>query len=359
MDKLKNIGDERERLLVYKYIADSTRTALLVTDLGNYILYANKSFLRVFGEKYYYNVIGKNIKEVFPDDFFRQFSPTDSNSLEKKSEIYAEFEVSIDLEGNRQFDFQCLPLCDQQNKIIGKLFSFIDITTRKEAEVKLRYARDQLRKFAGYLEDAQELERKKIAREIHDEFGQIMSVINLNLDFIKKSIKVMDFDVESEIDSLQEMVANGVDRMRQVIKHVRPYAVEEMGLIDALKDLATDFTENFKINCEFNSNVAELHFEEKQELATYRIVQEALTNISRHSKAKLAKVNIFADHEKVEISIIDDGKGFDKTALEGQDNFGIIGMKERAMICAGDLIINTLENKGTQVILIIPLKKND
>ena len=239
-----------------------------------------------------------------------------------------------------------------------------DITERYYAEQNLKKSREQSRKLATHLQSVSEKERLKIAREIHDELGQSLAALKMDLallsrDLSDKNEKIDSESILAEITSMINLVNNTIKQVRKIITELRPEILDSIGLIAALEWYSKDFQERFGIGCVFASNVDELNLTKEYSIAIYRIFQETLTNITRHAKA--TKINVKCEktgNEKLLLEVSDNGIGITNENIDASDSFGILGMKERATILSGEVKIWGKTGEGTTVQVVIPLKIN-
>jgi signal transduction histidine kinase len=205
---------------------------------------------------------------------------------------------------------------------------------------------------------AQEEERKRIARELHDDTAQQLIVISRQLDkLLSKSPPPME-DMKP-VESLQERVDAILDGVRRFSQDLRPSILDDLGLIPAIDWLASDMTDNFNIAVNVKITGAEKRFSTEKELLLFRIVQEALSNVRKHSGAPRAWITIEFTEKKILLTVKDDGKGFNPperlSDLTGMAKLGLAGMAERARLLGGELRIISEPGKGTTVFVEAPL----
>jgi signal transduction histidine kinase len=234
------------------------------------------------------------------------------------------------------------------------------ILERRENKEKLKEARDRLRQLAAYLNTNSEKERKAIAREIHDELGQVLTALKINLSIISKQIKDTEAGIDAEalqeeINDMNSILDSTIGKVRKMITQLRPEVLDNLGLIEALIWQTNIFKEQTGINIDFSYNKETNLMNKDVEITVFRIYQEALTNIARHSKAKNVKTDFLCMEKSLILTIRDDGIGITDEIKNNTRSFGILGMKERAIICGGELSINRIMQGGTLVELIIPV----
>ena len=209
----------------------------------------------------------------------------------------------------------------------------------------------------------QEEERKRLAREIHDELGQGLSSIALYIELSERSLEGDPSSSKEHLKQASAMVADSTDRMYELILGLRPSALDDLGLISALRAHVHRTMEPSGINFEFHTASLPERLPSEIETTLFRLFQEALTNVLRHSKAKNVSLTITIENGHVYGEVVDDGVGFDmeklKTTRLGERGFGILGMQERVEQFNGDLEIQSKLNRGTQVRFRLPLTENE
>lgn len=204
--------------------------------------------------------------------------------------------------------------------------------------------------------EAQEEERKRLSREIHDGPAQMMANVLLRSDLIDRTFREKGPELAfQEITSLKEMVRDALTEVRRIIYDLRPMALDDLGLVPTLKkyiDTTEDYNKGTRMN--FQSTGKEVRLPSNYETAIFRLVQESITNAIRHGKASEIDVDVEWLEKQVSIIVKDNGSGFDKSIVKSQ-SFGLMGMKERIELINGDFIINSSPGNGTVLMFIIPL----
>jgi len=252
-----------------------------------------------------------------------------------------------------------MPVVDSYGSIIGSQGIMFDITGRKLVEDALNHSQEQLKQFAAHLQNIREEERTGLAREIHDDLGQILVAMKIDLGLMKqKVLKNMDLafleDVTNKFDNMFNLLDNTIKTTRRIMTGLRPEVLELLGFVEAAKLYSKDFQERHKINCRFESSISKIAISSQQSVALYRVLQEALTNVVRHAKATSVHVQLNVSNNKLIMEIIDNGIGFDKNYKVRQDSYGLIGMKERVFLLEGELTIHGEIGNGTTVRIEMP-----
>ncbi len=268
-----------------------------------------------------------------------------------------EYEFKVNGEP-RQFQQIVFPI-NNMGKIIGIAGFNIDITDRKVSEKALIESQEQLANFAGHLQKVREEERGNLAREIHDDLGQILIAMKIDIGLLKNSVKKTILPAEFEIlrknfEDLNKLIDNTLKSARRIMTDLRPEVLEILGYIETVTQYLISYEERTKIVCIFTNNVENLELNTQQSVALYRIVQEALNNTAKYSRA--TEVNIILNQEDnfLTLEISDNGVGFDMKDPLKRDSYGLMGMKERVILLEGKLEILSAPDSGTLIKVIIP-----
>lgn len=228
-----------------------------------------------------------------------------------------------------------------------------DITGRKRIEQALFESREQLRELSAYMEAIREEERKRIAMEIHDELGQLLTALKMDVSLLKMRLSG-DPDAAKKTDDMRELVETTIWMVRNVASHLRPAALN-FGIVSALEWLVEDFSRRNNIPCQFRINGSEPVLPDTHATAVFRIVQASLTNVARHARATRADVTLTRSATGLDLHVSDDGCGFDQDATRKSDSYGVLGMRERARLIGASLLIDSAPGTGTSVSIHIPL----
>ncbi len=329
-----------------------------VTTTSGTFLLCNRAFVDMFGlssldEVYKMDVSAlyenKKGRKVFLDQLVRKkkLSMYEHKLVKKNGEIITVLENAIGKFNDN----------DELIQINGYLF---DITKRKQSENKLKSTLRQLRNLAAHFHTVREEERTLIARNIHDDMGQILAVIKINLSLIENEIKSEKEHVDQayllgELKDMLNIIDNATLNVKKLITELRPEVLDNLGLLEALKWLAGEFEKRSRFKCSYTSDVTHIDLNNEKSTAIFRIFQEVLTNVSNHSKATEVKIDFNKTEDHLVLKVDDNGVGFSKKKAANQKSFGLLGMSERAIVFGGKLVIATRKGKGTIVILSIPV----
>jgi len=252
------------------------------------------------------------------------------------------------------------PIFDSNGQITHFLAIKEDITERKRIEMALHNSEMELRKFASHLQNVREEEKVALAREIHDELGQILVALKIEMGLLKqKVVKNNSFyssdDILNRFDRLVSLIDKTIKTTRRIMNGLRPELLEMHGILEAIKAFISEFEVRHQISCNFKYDITDDEMNQQQQLALYRILQEALNNIAKHSKATLVTIQLIKVDNTLKFEIIDNGIGFDINNSGRPDSYGMIGMKERVVLLEGNLNITSEKGKGTTVSIEMPL----
>ncbi len=238
----------------------------------------------------------------------------------------------------------------------GRFLSVIrDMTERIKAEEELKSSYKAVRSLTAHLQNIREEERTNIAREIHDELGQQLTVLKMDVAWLNKRFHGTDEKVNQRLKDLLVMLDETVQSVRRISSQLRPSLLDDLGLTAAMEWQLGEFEKRAGIKTSFNAPHDEIPIPEAAKTALFRIFQESLTNVVRHSGAKKLAVSLKeADHSLV-MTIADNGKGFDPQKVGDKKTLGILGMKERTEMIGGTYVINSMPGQGTSVIVSVPV----
>jgi PAS domain S-box-containing protein len=233
--------------------------------------------------------------------------------------------------------------------------ALVDITPLKEKEAELTESRQQLRNLSAHMDRVREYERRHLAREIHDELGQKLTILRFEVAMISAGLDAPQADISRTAATLLQQIDETIESVRSIASDLRP-AVLDLGLAAAVEWQINEFRRRTGIACNLKISDEEIELDNDRSTAAFRIVQESLTNIMRHANASEVEVSMKKGDDCLEILISDNGVGMPDDALEKSRSFGIAGMRERIRLLDGILNINSRPGKGAQLKINIPLK---
>jgi two-component system sensor histidine kinase UhpB len=215
------------------------------------------------------------------------------------------------------------------------------------------------RQRASQIINAQEQERQRIARELHDETSQVLTSLLISLAVLEESIESQE--ARDRIADTRALAHSTLRAIRNLSIDLRPSALDDLGLLPALRWYVKEYQKKCSIEVEFHASGLKERLPAEMETALYRIVQECLTNTARHANARKVRINLKQTQDSIKAIMVDDGKGFDYEALlknpgEGR-GLGIAGMQERALLLNGTLKVDSVQGRGTRVEVNIPLPR--
>ena len=247
-----------------------------------------------------------------------------------------------------------------QTEVGGKRYFTVilrDITARKQAEDKLRRQQDELRELSAQVLEAREEEKTLIARELHDELGQLLTAMKMDLSWLRERLPRTDPALEDKAQQMNEVLDQTVGSVRRIAADLRPLMLDDLGLADAAGWLVEDFARRSGIECRIDLPPAERleALGRDTSVTVYRVLQEALTNIARHSGAKHAWAALEAANGALTLEIEDDGRGITLAEMTKSRSLGVKGMRERVLYLGGELEVSRAPRGGTRVRARVPL----
>jgi PAS domain S-box-containing protein len=354
-ERKKSEIELRESESKFKMLFNNANDAVFVTQLSNEKSYGD--FIEV--NEVALTRLGYTKEEFLqlsPSAIVSQKSMDDFNlNMEK---LFKEGHVIFDLV-HRAKDKKLIPV-----EINSHLFFYNekptvlsiarDITERKQAEEKLRRTSKLLRELATHLQSIREEERTMIAQEIHDELGQVLTALKIQVSLLANKLNIDQKPLKKKINSLLDMIDASVESVQKISAKLRPGILDELGLIAAIEWQTEEFEKLTSIKCSLVLPKAELILEKDKSTAIFRIFQEALTNIARHSQATKAQISLLNHQSNIFLEIQDNGKGITLDQIKDFKSLGIHGMEERAMVFGGQVYIEGIAGKGTTVKVEIP-----
>jgi PAS domain S-box-containing protein len=303
---------------------------------------------------------GKIWEWLYPDEKYRQEITARAAAIIKGDSV-EDFETVIRTKGGeyRTISWHSRNLTDEAGQPIGSIALGRDITDRKKAEEKLEASRQELRELAAHIQSAREEERTGIARELHDELGQMLTAIKIDLSWLRRELSQEEAPLLEKTRALLRVADSAIKSVRRISSELRPGILDDLGLTAAIEWQAGEFEQRTGVKCEVSVEHEVMVLEQDRSTAVFRIFQEALTNVARHAGAARVGVNLSERDGRLVLEIADDGRGITAKQLSGRKSLGLLGMRERAAFLGGELEISGEPGRGTRVTVSIPLRRED
>jgi len=347
-----------KQVFLLAHTLKSVAECVSITDLNDIVLFVNNTFLKTYGYSEH-EILGKNINVVRspnnPPEATRDILAATlaggwSGELMNRTKDGRDFPVSLSTSFVR----------DEQGQDIALVGIATDITERKQEEEEISKSHEELRMLANHLQTIREEERNHLAREFHDQIGQSMTALKMDLSLLLRMISDEKQDMQrklviEELQSMQKLVDETSQLLWAIITELRPQMLDDLGLVATFEWEAQRFESRTGIPCEFKSFAGDIQIDSKKSIALFRIYQEALTNIARHANATVVKSVFQRVGEMLVLEIKDNGCGISIDEQFKQKPFGLIGMRERALAIGGLLEISGIAGEGTTIMVRLPI----
>jgi len=328
----------------FRSIVEATASVMIILDPKHFILEFNPRAEQIFGIARP-AAVGRDFLELCLPEEFR---PVVAEDVRKTfaGETKPGFATPVRAKGGaeRTLLWNFSRQSGAEGRPAAIIATGIDITERREAEEARR-----VRELAAHLQSAREHERRHIAREIHDELGQALTGLKLEVSFIARQRGAEAETIRLKLAGLGRMIDGTIESVRQLAAELRPQLLDELGLSDAIRWQVDEFAKRTGIRCVLELSESEIEWSQDQAIATFRIVQESLTNVVRHANAKNVLIKLGTSDGTIVLEIADDGKGITEKQASGGRSFGLLGMRERARMFGGSFRIESRDGGGTTV----------
>ena len=348
----RDIDELKRSESAFRTLAENAPDPIIRYDRQCRRLYVNPEFLRVCGLRPE-QLLGRKAGEDMagPKHIERRFRGKLREVM--KSGVAAKFELNWQAGGKAQCWYvHAVPEYDANGVVQSGLTIWRDISEAKEAELRLRDSYDMLRELASRRETAREEERKRIARELHDELGQQLTALRMRASTLRIQFGPENPELARQILDLLSLADETMQVMRGVVTSLRPAALDA-GIAAALEWLVAEFSRGAQITYSLSVPDDVPPLGEDRAIALFRIVQEALTNVARHARAQHVHVTLAQIGEDCLLEVRDDGRGFDPVATRKR-SFGLAGMKERVLMLGGKIDIAGSPGNGTKINVRVP-----
>jgi len=338
----------------YHTLAEVSPVGIFHTDAAGSTTYVNPRWCQISGITY---------EKAMGNGWFEAVHPDDRDMLRRNwEEATRHQQVSVSEyrfvrpNGSTAWVIgQAIPERDADGAIVGYVGTTTDITDRKLAEKEMEESSQKLRQLTTHLLNIREEERKRIGREIHDELGQQLTAIKMDISWIAKKTDPSQEAFKTKLQNVIALLDGGNQSIRRILNELRPVILDDYGLLEALRWQAQQFTANTHIPVAMTASESDMKIPEEISTCIFRVFQEALTNITRYAKATQVKVSLDIDSDSVLMNIEDNGLGFDTELTKTKKSFGILGMKERVASLNGRFDLSSVPGNGTRISIHIPI----
>jgi len=330
----------------FRDIIENAPAGYFFVDTEGYYRYVNQAWLALHGYDAAEEVIGQSFAITQVEAEVTQARQLGEQVLEGEPIPSGEFARRCK-DGSIKFHaFSSRPAL-KNGQVIGLEGFMTDITERKQTE-------EQLRHLAAYLQTAREEERAHIAREIHDEFGQVLTALKIDLSWLIKRLPPEQPALREKTQTMVSLLDTTMQMVRRVATELRPGLLDDLGLLAAIEWQAQEFAERAGIACDLRLGEQSPPFERDLNTAIFRIFQESLTNVARYAGATRVQVEVDEEPGQWILTIADNGQGITAAQIAGPQSLGLMGMRERACAWGGEVTFEGKPGQGTTVTVVIP-----
>lgn len=335
----------------FRLLLENSPNAIFELDLNGVHQYVSPATTEIFG----YTVeetIGAHFAQYLPEEKIPEAFEI-FNKILSGERVLSYVSEAVRKDGKKIFADFCIAPIMKDGEVIGIQGITRDITAQKQAEMALAESRETLRQLTKHLHSAREDERAAIARELHDELGQVLTAINMEASWINGKLAGTS-PLKPQAESVATLARGAIRSVKRIISELRPTLLNDLGLPAAIKWQTQEYQNHIGIRFQVAIEPEEIDVGEELGIAVFRIFQEATTNIIRHAGATTAWVSLKKKDGKIELVVKDNGIGFSGESSPVEKSFGILGMRERAEMLGGDLGISSRPGKGTTVCVRLP-----
>jgi len=339
-------------------IVDSAMDAIISVDESQRIVVYNPAAEKVFLWPSA-AVLGQRLDMLLPErlrvghqEHIGQFGRTGATSRRMGDQT-----VLVGLRANGE-EFPLEASISQHSEGGRKLFTVIlrDVTERARADEALRQSREELRELSAAAHTVREQEQRRVAREIHDELGQSLTALKMDVAWMMGNLSAGSPSLNDKLGAMQSQLDATVAATRRIAADLRPLMLDDLGLIPAAEWLAQNFSERTGIPCKLQIRPPDLEFAEPHASTLYRILQESLTNVARHAKADRVDISIERTDGALKLAVRDNGRGFSPAEARTHKTYGLLGLRERTVLLGGEANIASEPGRGTTIEVRIPLE---
>lgn len=339
----------------FRAVFETAQDCIFLKDRDLKYILVNPTFEKIFGLPAS-KLIGLTDKDLFGLEIAKRIWEEDARVLAGES---LEVEHAKPVNGViNTFDIIRVPLFNGAGSVTGICGIARNITERKKVEESLKESSKKLRSLTVHLQTLQEKERRRIAGDIHDEFGQVFTALNYDLAWMRKKLPADQRDLIEMTEKMSRLIDNGIRTVQKISSELRPALLDELGLAPAIEWHAKEYEKRTGICCNVEVAAEENILDKDLSTAFFRVFQEALTNVARHANATNVNITLKESEGKLFLKITDDGRGITKKEISSPKAFGLTGIKERFYPWEGEVRITGARGKGTEITVCVPFDKD-
>ena len=229
----------------------------------------------------------------------------------------------------------------------------------RRAQQELLDSRRQLQELSAHLQTVREEERTRIARELHDELGQMLTALKMDVAWLRSRIAASEAGLVHKTSAMAELIDATLDAVRSIAADLRPVMLDDLGVRAAVEWLLEDFSKRYGISYELETELDDYPLDDQRTTSAFRVVQECLTNVARHAQASAVAIALDGRDNDLQLRVKDNGCGFDPAVVRRAQGFGLLGMRERVLALGGSLHIDSAPGKGTSVVIDLPCRDGE
>jgi PAS domain S-box-containing protein len=334
-------------------VLDTDPNLVFVKNADGHFIWVNHAMAEACGTTVQ-DMIWKHNNEVYPSNAqeMEGFLKTDREVIRERREVVVT--ESARLSGGEQRWYRTIkrPLVENDGSV-NVLGIAMDITEQRLSEERLADSYRELQRLASHLDNVREEERTRIARELHDEMGATLAAMKMRVAWLASKLPAGRQELTEEVKHISELVADGIQTVRQIVHKLRPSPLEDVGLTAAIEDYVKKFQLHTGIECLLTLPAQELALEQEQAATLFRILQESLSNVAKHAQASQADIILTRKGKSLLLVIEDNGIGFEHASKE--KSFGLLGIRERALMMGGKARVGSAPGKGTRISVSMPV----
>ena len=342
----------RESAERYQRLVELVPDAIWI-ERDNRIAFLNRACVQLLGSDSVVRVLGKSpLDFIHPD--FHAIAAARRERLAAAQETTPLMEKRIVRLDGEVRDVEIAEAGFHEEGSVAFLAVLRDVTDRKATERDMQESREQLRHLSASLQEVREEEKSRIARELHDELGQALTGLKMDLARLVSQLAPEQHGAREQADTMKALIENTVASVRRIATELRPLMLDDLGLVATVEWLVNDFTKRSGIAVDLDMPEQVLEVDARVSTALFRVLQEALTNVARHAGASRVHIELVSSGDEVQLVVSDNGKGIGVASHDAPKTFGLLGMRERAAMLGGELTVDSDPGAGTRVMMIVP-----